>query len=130
MPSTSVARSIDSSGAVEACGPKQNIGGCHVGVDRRRCRRKHDERRREAIGVKACDDIVDRQLRGGGVDNANVASIRTQQRREQRQRIRRLRRAEHVFALLAAALPREGDAVDERRIDEKRPLPEHAFRHR
>src|SRR5205823_9312089 len=42
-----------------------------------------------------------------------------QERCEHRQRIRRLGGAEHFFALLATALTGEGNAVDERRVDEQ-----------
>ena len=43
-----------------------------------------------------------------------------EERGADQQRVRRLGRAEHFLALLAAALPGEGDAVDERRVDEQR----------
>ena len=57
---------------------------------------------------------------GGRVDQSYLASGPAQERRHQRERIGRLGGAEHVFALLAAALTRERHAVDERRIDEER----------
>ncbi len=132
MPSTSGARSIDSAGVVEACGPKQNIGApkCalqrrhlgDVGVERRRRARKDDERRPEALGVEPRDDLVDRQAFRCRVrsDAHAAAARRAGAPRHERERVGRLGRAEHVLALLASALTRERDAADERRVDEQR----------
>ena len=66
MPSTTAAaaRAMDSAGAVDACGPKQNIGAPNrcflslrdrgdIRVERRRRRREHDQRRREAVRRRA-----------------------------------------------------------------------------
>ena len=96
-----------------------------VRIERRRRARKDDQRRREAVAFEPRDDLVDRQPLRGGVDQADIASGIAQQRASKRQRVRRLGRAEHVFALLAAALARKGDAVDQRRIDEQRLPSEH-----
>ena len=130
MPSTSGARSIDAAGVVEACGPKQNIGApkwrfsfaisatsaSSVGVVLGN---------RISVGLKpsrsSCAiEICDRAPLGGQIDEADVAPRVAQHRGEQRQRVGRLGRAEHLLALLAASLAGEGDAVHERRVDEQR----------
>ena len=139
MPSTSGTRAIDAAAAVEACGPKQNIGAPYfaldlrdrvdVRIERRRGARKDDQRRREALAFEPRDDVRNRQPLRGRVDQPDIASGIAQQRARKRERVRRLGRAEHVLALLAAALARKGDTVDERRVDEQRLPPEHLCRH-
>ena len=123
MPSTLAARAIDSAGVVEACGPKQNIGApkrvfsvaiaatsaSSVGVVLGKT---------ISVGVKPSRVELARSCPRSSSRSAVRSISRTsqprvaQQRRQQRQRVGRLGRAEDVFALLAAALPRERDAVD------------------
>jgi hypothetical protein len=127
MPSTSVARAIDSAGVVEACEADnrrrvarlqaRHLDG--VGVQRRRRARKENQRRREVFRLQPRHHVVDRQALRGCIDEPHVAAGIPQQRRDQRERIRRLRRAEHFFTFLAASLSGERDAIDERRIDEE-----------
>ena len=123
------ARSIDSRGVHDACGPKRehrravprleprHLGdvGSSVGV----VLGKTIERRREAFASSRRSAIDRPSARRRQVDQPDVAAALAQQRGGQRQRVRRLGRAEHLLALLAAALPRERDAADERRIDEQ-----------
>ena len=96
-----------------------------VGVERRRRAREQDQRRLEALAIEAADQIFDRAALGGEIDQPDVAPRVAQHRGQQRQRVGRLGRAEDLLALLAAPLAGEGDAVDERRIDEQRLLSDH-----
>ena len=73
----------------------------------------------EGSAIELADQILDAPSLGGEIGEHDLAARLTQERSQHRQRIRRLRRAEHLFALLAAPLAGEGDAVDERRVDEQ-----------
>ena len=135
MPSTSGTRAIEAAAAVEACGPKQNIGAPYFRLIRAIASTSASSvgvvlGKMMSVGLKPSPSSramtsVDRQPLGGRVDQPDVASGIAQQRGRKRERVRRLGRAEYVLALLAAALAREGDAVDERRVDEQRLPPEH-----
>jgi len=90
----------------------------HIRIERRSRRREDDQRGCEALSIQPLDDVVDVDSLGGRIDEADVRPDATEKRRGDGQRVRRLRGAEDVLAFLTAALPRERDAVDERRIDE------------
>jgi hypothetical protein len=90
-----------------------------VGVERRRRAREQHQRRVETFLVELRDQIGDRSTLGRQIHQTDLAAGVAQHRGEQRQRVRRLGGAEDLLALLAAALPREGDAVHERRVYEK-----------
>src|SRR6185369_5226121 len=92
---------------------------CDVGVERGSGARKHNQRRNERVPLQPRGDIVYRDPFGRGVDQTDVTARVPKQRRRKRQRVGGLGGAEDVFALLAASLAREGDAVDERWIEEQ-----------
>ena len=87
---------------------------------------KHDERRAEALRVEARDEVGHRLPRGREIGQPDLAAALAQHRRDERERVGRLGRAEHLFALLAAALARKGNAADERRIHEQCAGSQHA----
>ena len=90
MPSTSGARSIDSRGTVDACGPKQNSGAPNARFSLRASStsassvgvvlRKDDERRPEAVAFEPVDQLLGAQLVGGLVDEAELDARLPQQR--------------------------------------------------
>ena len=135
IPSTAGARVHRFGGAVEACGPKQNIGAPYAALSLAMAATSASSVGvvlGKMISVGTNPSRSSRAITSSIDSRSAVASIsRTsqprlaQQRRRQRQRVGRLGRAEHVFALLAAALPRERDAVDERRVEEQRLPSEH-----
>ena len=93
-----------------------------VGIERRR----GASGKTISVGVKPSRSSRAIDLRRSSSRSAVASISRTSQPAsrssdaEQRERVRRLGRAEDLLALLAAALPRERDAVDERRVDEER----------
>ena len=137
MPSTCAARAIDSRGrrrrmrseaehrrAVSLLQLRQWRRHLHRALAS--CVGKEDQRRREPRRDRVGRSTsVNRETFGRRIDQAHVAAGLAQQRRGERERVRRLGRAENVLALLAAALAGEGDAVDERRVDEQRAATKH-----
>lgn len=73
----------------------------------------------EGNSVKPGDELLDRSSFGGQIGEDYFAARVAQERPQHRQRVRRFGRAEHFFAFLTAALPGEGNAVDQRRVDEQ-----------
>src|SRR4030095_7354011 len=61
----------------------------------------------------------------GRVDQLHSTSRFAQERRRERERVRRLGRAKDFFTFLAAALSSESNAVDERRVDKQRAATKH-----
>jgi hypothetical protein len=99
----------------------------HIGDERGRRARKDDERWREPFGVELGDEVRRAAAGGGQIDDSNLAAAIAHERRAERQRERRLGRAENFFPLLAATLARKRDAADKRWIDEERAFTQHVF---
>jgi hypothetical protein len=101
----------------------RHLGDVHV--ERRRRRREENQRRAERFALETADQILCRAAFRGEIDEPHVAAGLAQQRREHRERVGRLGRAEHFLALLAAPLAREANPADEGRIHQERPRPDH-----
>jgi hypothetical protein len=121
MASTSVARALAVAEAEERRAEvrleARHLG--DVGVERWRRARKDDQLGSEPVGLERLHHRVGRETVSRLIDEAERDPTLAKERRAQEQRVRRFGRAEHLFAFLAAALPRERDAVDERRVDEE-----------
>jgi hypothetical protein len=99
--------------------------GCDVRVQRGRRARKQDQRRRESFPIERRDEVCDAAPFRRQVDKTDVGADLPQQRRDDRQGVGRLRRAQDFLALLAAPLSRERDAVDEGWVHEQRLAADH-----
>ncbi len=96
-----------------------------VELERRRGAAVDHQPGTEAFGVQPRNHGLGREPLGRLVDHPEVDPQPAEQRRDHHQRVRRLRRAEHLVPLLAASLARERHAVHERRVDEQRRATNH-----